>query len=132
MIAADTVVVNDGQVLGKPSSHDDAFQMIKALQGKTHQVYTGVTLVFLERADGKFAVRKKKIFSEETDVTVSAMTDEEIRDYADSDEPMDKAGSYGIQGTFARFIERINGDYNNVVGLPVSRVYRELRNNITL
>ena len=127
VIAADTVVVNNGQVLGKPSSHDDAFQMIKALQGKTHQVYTGVTLVFLERADGKFAVRKKKIFSEETDVTVSAMTDEEIRDYADSDEPMDKAGSYGIQGTFARFIERINGDYNNVVGLPVSRVHRELR-----
>jgi septum formation protein len=127
VIAADTVVVNDGQILGKPSSHDDAFQMIKALQGKTHQVYTGVTLVFLERADGKFAVRKKKIFFEETDVTVSAMTDEEIRDYADSDEPMDKAGSYGIQGTFARFIERINGDYNNVVGLPVSRVYRELR-----
>lgn len=122
VIGADTVVAAEGRILLKPKSHEEAFQMIQLLQGKTHQVYTGVTLIL----HGK----KKPIirtFSERTDVHVYSMTDEEVRTYADGEEPMDKAGSYGIQGQFAAFIRGIDGDYNNVVGLPVGRVYQELK-----
>lgn len=120
VIGADTVVAVDGEILGKPKDREDAVQMIEHLQGRTHQVYTGVTIISCSEDN------KKNAFFEETTVSVCPMTMEQIRQYVDTKDPMDKAGAYGIQGFFAAFIEKINGDYNNVVGLPVGRVWREL------
>lgn len=118
VIGADTVVAADGRILGKPKSHEAAYIMIRKLQGQTHQVYTGVTVICGENTVS---------FVECTQVTVAAMTEEEMRSYADSSEPMDKAGGYGIQGLFGRYITRIEGDYNNVVGLPAAHLYQVLR-----
>lgn len=122
IIGADTVVAIDGVILGKPADREDAIRMITLLQGRTHQVYTGVTLI----ADGK-GEQKVHTFWEETHVTVYPMDEEEIRGYVSSGEPDDKAGAYGIQGRFAAYIEKIDGDYSNVVGLPTGRVYQELK-----
>ena len=96
--------------------------MISMLQGKAHQVYTGVTLLI--KKDGK---KIRKTFHECSDVHVYPMCKEEIREYIATGEPMDKAGAYGIQGLCARFVEKIQGDYNNVVGLPVGRIYQKLK-----
>lgn len=123
VIGADTVVAHDGKILGKPKTHEEASEMIQALQGKTHQVYTGVTLIGRD-GNGSW---KKTVFAECTDVTVYPMSQEEVVEYAMSEEPMDKAGAYGIQGCFAAYIEKLCGDYNNVVGLPVGRVVQELK-----
>lgn len=122
ILGADTVVAVDGLILGKPKTHQDACQMIERLQGRTHQVYTGVTLVVKEE-HGSYGTS----FFEKTDVEVYPMTQEEIHSYADSKEPMDKAGAYAIQGQFAAYIKGIKGDYSNVVGLPIGRVYQELK-----
>lgn len=122
IIGADTVVAIDGMILGKPADRKEAVRMITLLQGRTHQVYTGVTLI----ASGK-GEEKVRTFSEETHVAVYPMNEEEIRDYVSSGEPDDKAGAYGIQGRFAAYIEKIDGDYSNVVGLPTGRVYQELK-----
>ena len=119
VLAADTVVAFDDKILGKPVDEDDAFEMLTELSGRTHQVYTGVTIVY---TDGSV-----KTFSECTEVTMYPNSPEAIRSYIASGEPMDKAGAYGIQGLGAVLVERINGDYNNVVGLPLARVYRELK-----
>ena len=121
VIGADTVVSCDSRILGKPKDEADAFVMLSMLQGHTHEVYTGVTLYW--SVNGK---EQKLTFAEQTKVTMHAMTAEEIRAYIKTGEPMDKAGSYGIQGKCAAFIEKISGDYNNVVGLPVARIYQEL------
>lgn len=118
IIGADTIVYADGKVLGKPKDRDDAFLMLKRLSGKSHSVFTGVTLIC-----GKESIS----FYEETKVFVYDMTDDEIWSYIDTGEPMDKAGAYGIQGAFAAFVSGIEGDYNSVVGLPVGRVYQEMR-----
>ena len=118
VIGADTVVACDGKILGKPQDREDAIRMLTMLQGQTHSVYTGVTL--LEES-------KQTIFAEETKVTMYPMTEEEIAWYVSTKEPMDKAGAYGIQGLCARFVKEIRGDYNNVVGLPVGRIYQELK-----
>ena len=96
--------------------------MLESLQGKTHEVYTGVTFIVRK---GKYS--EVHTFSEKTEVTLYPMNREEIRAYVESGEPMDKAGAYGIQGRFAVFVKEIRGDYNNVVGLPVSRLYQELK-----
>ncbi len=122
IIGADTVVAIDGRILGKPRDREDALRMINLIQGRTHQVYTGVTLI-VDR-NGKERVRT---FSEETHVTVYPMDEKEIQDYVSSGEPDDKAGAYGIQGRFAAYIKKINGDYSNVVGLPAGRVCQELK-----
>lgn len=122
ILGADTVVASEGKILGKPKSHQEAREMIQGLQGKTHEVYTGVTLIL--REEGKMSGTS---FYEKTQVHVFPMTPEEIQAYADSEEPMDKAGAYGIQGRFAAYIQGISGDYANVVGLPVGRVYQELK-----
>lgn len=122
VLGADTVVVCDGTILGKPHQKDDAFRMLKMLQGRSHEVYTGVCLL---KKDG--GIFREKSFVEETKVNFAKMTDEEILEYIESGECMDKAGAYGIQGRCAAYITGICGDYNNVVGLPVGRVYRELR-----
>lgn len=120
VIGADTVVAADGEILGKPSNREDAVRMLTLLQGRAHQVYTGVTLVF---CGGK---PRTVTFAERTDVFVCPMSRAQIEAYVDTGEPMDKAGAYGIQGCFAAWVEGISGDYNNVVGLPVGRVCREL------
>ena len=122
VIGADTVVSAAGKILGKPASHEEAFRMISMLEGKAHQVYTGVTLIFCGQKGNKV-----RTFAEKTEVSVYPMTEKEIGAYADDREPMDKAGAYGIQGKFAAFIKGIDGDYNNVVGLPVGRVYQEIK-----
>ncbi len=123
VIGADTVVSYDGQILGKPKDEADAKAMLTMLAGNTHCVYTGVALVFMD-ADGRVGER---VFYEATDVTMYPMTEEEIDRYIATGEPMDKAGSYGIQGRCAVHIRCIRGDYNNVVGLPVACLYQELR-----
>ena len=123
IIGADTVVAVDGEILGKPADRSDAERMIRELQGRVHQVYTGVTLL-LRMPDGEL---KRRTFSEKTDVEVYKMTDAEIEAYVNSPEPYDKAGAYGIQGDFGRYIRRIDGDYNNVVGLPAARLYHEIK-----
>lgn len=123
VIGADTIVACDGRILGKPTDREDAVAMLKLLQGRSHHVYTGVTLC-MRRTDGNIV---KNTFHEAAEVTFYPMTEEEIQWYVDSGEPMDKAGSYGIQGLCARYISQITGDYNNVVGLPVGRLYQEVR-----
>lgn len=122
VIGADTVVAADGEILGKPKDEEDAFRMLSGLQGRTHQVYTGVALV--KKQTGKTEVSS---FFEQTDVTMYPMGEEEIRGYIATSEPKDKAGAYGIQGRAAIFVKEIRGDYNNVVGLPIGRLYQELK-----
>ena len=122
VIGADTVVAVDHQILGKPVDHDDAANMIGMLQGRVHQVYTGVTLI-VKGAKGNIRTRT---FHERTDVDVCPMTDDEIEDYISTPEPYDKAGAYGIQGSFGIYISGIHGCYYNVVGLPISRLVHEL------
>ena len=122
VIGADTVVAVDHQILGKPVDHDDAANMIGMLQGRVHQVYTGVTLI-VKGAKGNIRTRT---FHERTDVDVCPMTDDEIEDYISTPEPYDKAGAYCIQGSFGIYISGIHGCYYNVVGLPISRLVHEL------
>lgn len=122
IIGADTIVVLDGKILGKPSDEEDAKAMLASLSGRTHQVYTGVALFMVKEG----MIEKKKTFHECTDVTMVPMTEKEIAEYVASGDPMDKAGAYGIQGPAAVFISGIRGDYYNVVGLPISRVYHEI------
>lgn len=122
VIGADTVVARDGVILGKPSDAEEAADMLRLLSGRSHHVYTGVTLHGMR--NGRERVRT---FSEESLVHVAPLCEEEIADYIASGEPMDKAGAYGIQGLFCRYITHIEGDYFNIVGLPVGRVYRELK-----
>ncbi|MDD6727743.1 MAG: Maf family protein [Eubacteriales bacterium] len=118
VIGADTVVAVDGKILGKPADRADAFSMLKALSGREHSVFTGVTVIKGSKAE---------TFSVETKVKFYPLTDEEIESYLDTGEPFDKAGGYGIQGKGALLVESICGDYFNVVGLPVSRLSRALK-----
>lgn len=123
VVGADTIVVQDGKILGKPEDEEDAFRMLKHLQGRAHEVYTGTALLdFDERGE-----RTVISHAEKTKVYVHEMDDGEIRRYIASGEPMDKAGGYGIQGRFAAYIDRIEGDYYNVVGLPVAYLYQEMK-----
>lgn len=124
ILGADTLVFLDGEQMGKPSDASDAFSMLSRLQGRVHQVYTGVTFLVLK--DGKIV--SKKSFYEKTQVEFYPMSKDEIQGYIETKEPVGKAGSYAIQGFGSRYVKRIEGDYNNVVGLPVARVYRELKN----
>ncbi len=117
VISADTIVVVDGEILGKPVDKDDARRMIKLLSGRVHQVYTGITISQEE---------KSVTFSEKTDVEFLPLSEQEIEEYISTSEPYDKAGAYGIQGKASLLIKGIKGDYFNVVGLPVSRLNREL------
>ncbi len=121
IIGADTVVACKECILGKPKDEEDAVRMLQMLQGQTHQVYTGVTIL-----DGPMNDRKQMCFAEKTDVTMYPMTEAMIRAYIAGGEPMDKAGAYGIQGQAAVFVKEIHGDYNNVVGLPIAAVWQYL------
>ncbi len=119
VIGADTCVILGDKILGKPSSRENAFNMLKSLSGKTHLVITGCAIVKGE---------KEISFSEVTEVEFYPLTDEEINAYIDTNESMDKAGAYGIQGGGAVLVKGIHGDYFNVVGLPLARLSRELKN----
>jgi septum formation protein len=118
VLGADTVVAYDGKILGKPEDEEDAKAMLRLLSGKKHSVFTGVTLVNDKRTE---------TFYEETVVEFYPMSEEEIEAYVLSGEPMDKAGAYGIQGKAAAFIKGIQGDYYNVVGLPIAKVIINLQ-----
>ena len=122
VIGADTIVSYRGEILGKPADTEEAREMIYKLQGKSHMVYTGVTVI---AKSGDMVSASS--FAEGTKVNVAPMTENEIEAYISTDEPYDKAGAYGIQGLFGKFIEGIKGDYFNVVGLPVHRLYEELK-----
>ena len=118
VVAADTIVVCDGIILGKPRSREHARQMLQQLSGKTHQVMTGLTVL---------SPRGTVTVTEVTDVTFRQLSQKEILDYIATNEPMDKAGAYAIQGGAALFCSRLAGDYYNVVGLPVCRLGEILR-----
>ncbi|MFI8493215.1 Maf family protein [Peribacillus butanolivorans] len=118
VIGSDTVVVLDGEILGKPINRADGKRMLEMLSGRTHEVYTGVAIIF-----GKHS----KVFAEKTEVTFWELSEAEIERYLDTGEPFDKAGGYGIQGYGSLLVKQINGDYFTVVGLPVSRLARELK-----
>lgn len=137
VLGADTVVVVDSAILGKPVDSDDAARMLRMLSGRVHQVITGVCLAN-PSGSADSAIRtpasstrpgnsELRTSAETTLVTFSTLTDAEIRDYVATGEPMDKAGAYAIQGVASRWIPRIEGDYSNVVGLPVARVYKMLQ-----
>ncbi|MBR6643950.1 MAG: septum formation protein Maf [Lachnospiraceae bacterium] len=123
ILGADTVVAYKGNILGKPKDKEDAIRMISSFAGDDHYVYTGVCIIRKE-ADGSV---KTISFAEGTRVTVYPMTAEEIERYADSKEPMDKAGAYAIQGLFAPYIKGIEGDYYNIVGFPIAGIYQRLK-----
>lgn len=118
VIGADTIVVCDGKILGKPENRHHAYEMIKMLSGRTHQVLTGVTITDSYKNDTFFV---------SSDVTFFDLSEEEILAYAESGEPDDKAGSYGIQGKGSLLVEKISGDYFNIVGLPVSKLNKKLK-----
>ena len=121
VIAADTVVTLDGEVLGKPKDGEDAFNMLKSLSGRCHEVYTGICVMRMR--DAKTVCRAVK-----TDVRFKELTDEKVRAYIATGEPMDKAGAYGIQGIGAVLVDGIDGDYFNVVGLPLAALSDVLEN----
>ena len=127
VIGADTLVSIDGRILGKPENEKKAEEMLMLLQGNTHQVYTGVTLIFREADENGKAARRICTFAEKTSVTMYPVSQTEIKDYIATGEPMDKAGAYGIQGRCAAWIRKLAGDYSNVVGLPVGRLWQELK-----
>jgi septum formation protein len=139
VLGADTIVVIDDVVLGKPSDANDAARMLRLLSGRTHAVITGVCLMGpiaggqeSRTENPELKTVFEKTASETTHVTMSKISDDEIRDYVATGEPMDKAGAYAIQGMASRWIPRIAGDYSNVVGLPVSLVYTMLRERFFL
>ncbi|MBQ9608364.1 MAG: septum formation inhibitor Maf [Lachnospiraceae bacterium] len=118
VIGADTIVVYEKEIFGKPKDAAEAAQMLSRLSGRTHEVMTGVCIV---SSDENIA------FYETTKVTFYELTNQEIEDYISTGDPLDKAGAYGIQGVFAKFVKEIVGDYYNVVGLPIARIYQEIK-----
>ena len=126
---ADTIVVLDGKVLGKPKDPADAVSMLESLSGRAHHVYTGVTLILLGEKGGRpdAGESRRVSFFEKTAVEVYPLTGAEIRAYVESGDPLDKAGAYGIQGAFGQHIRGIRGDYTNVVGLPLGRTIWEMK-----
>ncbi len=121
VIGSDTIVVYRDEILGKPTDKQEAFDMLSMLADRTHQVYTGVSLI-----TNKNGIVSEKTFFEKTDVTFYPIHKEDLHRYVESGDPLDKAGAYGIQGDFSIHIKEIHGDYSNVVGLPIGRLYREL------
>jgi septum formation protein len=128
VLGADTVVVVDGMILGKPLDGEDAARMLRMLSGRVHEVITGVCVVKPVPSTQLPVASQADTASETTLVTMNSLSDSEIRAYVATGEPMDKAGAYAIQGMASRWIPRIAGDYSNVVGLPVALVWRMLRN----
>lgn len=120
VLAADTTVVVDGEILGKPLDAEDARRMLRLLAGREHEVLTGIALAEPNQENGGRTVARVDL----TRVRIAPLTDEEIGWYVETGEPMDKAGAYGIQGLGSLFVEAVDGNYTNVVGLPVPAVYK--------
>lgn len=118
IIGADTIVDLDGEILGKPHTPENAKRFLTRMQGRSHTVYTGVTVITPGRVDVRHAT---------TEVTFAPMTEHEIDWYVGTNDPLDKAGAYGVQGPFGMFVERIDGNYFNVIGMPLPLLYRMLR-----
>lgn len=123
VIGADTVVANAGEILGKPTDELQAVNMLMKLQGHAHDVYTGVSII-VKHEDGSKDIRQ---FSENTKVHIADFSKEEAMEYSLTGEPLDKAGAYAIQGKFAKYVQKIEGDYNNVVGFPIARFRVEMK-----
>lgn len=133
IIAADTVVVYDGEIIGKPADEEDAWQILSRLRGQGHDVLTGVCVLKIEEGDSgqedeevRGKITHKECLCERTEVFFKDYSDEELLAYIRTDEPYDKAGGYAIQETFGQYIDRIEGDYDNVVGFPMYRVEKFL------
>lgn len=124
IIGADTVVSLDGCILGKPADSEEAMEMLERLQGRQHDVYTGVTVLYRRAEAADWTVR---CFHERTAVQFYPMAEQEILEYVQTGDPLDKAGAYGIQGFCARYIRAVEGNYDNVVGLPVGVLYQEIK-----
>ena len=124
IIGADTIVVKDGKIYGKPHDKVNAVKMLKDFQGNIHTVYTSIAILI--ESGGEFKEFQDTI---KTDIMVHEMSDEEIEDYIDKEEPFDKAGAYAIQSSFCKYIDDIEGNYMSVIGLPVDRVYQILKEN---
>ncbi len=122
VLGADTLVSYDGEVLGKPKDKQEAFDMLKMLSDRTHQVFTGIAIILRTNAE-----KRTYLLNERTDVTFYPIHDYELRDYIATGDCLDKAGAYGIQGPFAVHIKEIKGDYNNVVGLPIAKLYQAIK-----
>ncbi len=120
VIGSDTTVLFEGEILGKPKSKEEAFYMLKRMSGKTHIVYTGVSVI-------DSLSEKCETFFEETKVTFYDVTDDEIKAYIETGDPMDKAGAYGVQGLGAFLVKKVEGDYFTVVGLPVAHLLKVLK-----
>lgn len=127
VIGADTVVFIDGEVLGKPDDIDQARYAISTLSGRTHQVITGVSLYYDISESSGVRLHKNIKFHETTLVEVAELSEREIEDYLETNEWMDKAGGYAIQGAFCKYITKITGEYENVVGFPIARFYSEYK-----
>lgn len=119
VVGSDTIVVYDGVILGKPKTKEEASEMLHLLSGKTHTVYTGIAVITSDRQLVDF---------DATQVEFDTLSDDEIEEYIKSGEPMDKAGAYGIQGLFSRYIKRIDGNFYSVMGLPVNKLYNMIKN----
>lgn len=124
IIGADTMVVKDGKIYGKPKDRNEAIKMLKQLQGDIHSVYTSLAILIEEK--GKYKEYKEIV---RTDINVNPITDAEIIEYVDQEEPYDKAGAYAIQSCFCKYINEIDGNYMSVIGLPVDKVYSILKEN---
>ena len=126
VIGSDTIVLMDGVIYGKPKDEDDAYRMLRALSGRTHEVRTGVTILWRGQREGSIR------FTSVTKVIFYELTDEEIRKYIAGGEPMDKAGAYGIQGQGALLVKEIQGDYYTVMGFPIGEIYRRMKEHALL
>lgn len=124
IIGSDTMVALGNEVFGKPKDREDAIEMITKLQGRSHTVYTSLAVLIEDKEEYKEIIKLSKV-----DVYVKKMTQEEIIEYVDTEEPYDKAGAYAIQSSFCKFVEKIYGDYYSVVGLPIGKVYDILKEN---
>lgn len=122
VIGADTIVYYDGEILGKPEDEQEAFDILKMLADRTHQVFTGIAIILRQNGE-----KQTYLLNDRTDVTFYPVTDYELKAYITTGDCMDKAGAYGIQGPFAVHIKAIHGDYNNVVGLPIAKLYQALK-----
>ncbi|MCI9140130.1 septum formation protein Maf [bacterium 1XD42-8] len=122
ILGADTIVAKGNKIMGKPKGEEEAKEMLLFLQGGSHEVYTGATLIYKRGRE-----KREVTFHEKTEVFVYPMSIKEIEEYISTGEPMDKAGAYGIQGVFAQYIEKIHGDFYNVAGLPIGRIRREMK-----
>lgn len=118
VLGFDTLVILDGEPLGKPKDRNDGFTMLRSLSGKKHRVLTGCAII---------TKSSKDVFYDYADVFFNDMTDNEINEYLDTDEPFDKAGAYGIQGYGARYIKKVEGDYYSVMGMPLQKLYNKFR-----